>query len=150
VIASIDAGIDLAGAGNTDEAKALLQKSIKKTTSVEGRDVDLLQRVIVKECEGRIALASLLWETKDRAGAETQYNDACVRLDQLEADAQARNERLGELAKKPESLKYHIDDIPGPFEVSCSKFKQSEFLEQTVQWPQSLQQKVFKLQNLGK
>lgn len=151
VISKLDAGIDLAGvSGKADEAKSILSKAIQKTTLVEGRDVDLLQRVIAKEGEGRLALASLLWEDKDRSGAETQLGDACIRLEQLEADTQARNAKLGELAKKPAQLKFSIDNIAGPFEVSCSKFRNEQFLTETLQWPASLQSKVLKLQNLGK
>ena len=42
------------------EAKDLLTKAIALTTTVQGRDVALLQRVIAKEGEARVALASIL------------------------------------------------------------------------------------------
>ena len=151
VISSLDAGIDLAAAGNVDEAKAVLKKAIARTTTVEGRDVELLQRVIAKEGEGRIALASLLWDTKEKGAAETQLGDACIRLEQLEADTQARNARLGlKPSATPDRVKFSIDDGIGAFDISCSKFKNKQFLTETLQWPDSLQAKVNKLQNLGK
>lgn len=150
IISSLDAGIDLAASGKSEEAKSVLKKAILKTTSAEGRDVELLQRVIAKEGEARLALASILWDTKDRAAAETQLGDACIRLEQLEADAQARIAKLGlKPSAVPDRLKFSIDDGIGAFDISCSKFKNQKFLTDTLQWPESLQNKVNKLQSLG-
>lgn len=149
VISLLDAGIDLAAAGKIDEAKSVLQNAIKRTTLVEGRDVELLQRVIAKEGEARMALASILWDTEDRAAAETQLGDACIRLEQLEADAQARISKLGlKPSAAPDRLKFSIDDDIGAFDISCSKFKNEKFLTETLQWPETLQKKVNKLQSL--
>jgi tetratricopeptide (TPR) repeat protein len=151
IISSLDAGIDLAAAGNSEEAKSVLQRAIQKTTLAEGRDVELLQRVIAKEGEARLAYASILWDTKgDRAAAETQLGDACIRLEQLDADAQARIAKLGlKPSAAPDRLKFSIDDGIGAFDISCSKFKYQKFLTETLQWPESLQKKVNKLQSLG-
>lgn len=151
IISSLDAGIDLAAAGKTEAAKKVLNEAISSTTKAESRDVELLQRVIAKEGEARLALASILWDNKERSAAETQLGEACTRLDQLEADAAARNARLGrkpELA--PARLKFSIDDGAGAFDISCSRFKNEKFLTETLQWPDSLQTKVMKLQNLSK
>jgi tetratricopeptide (TPR) repeat protein len=155
VISQIDAGIDLASMSNAnvEDAKSVLTKGIARTTSVEGRDVALLQRVIAKEGEGRIALASILWssDSKDRPAAEAQLGEACVRLEQLDADAQARSAKAA--APTPDDgvskLKFSIDDQAGAFEVSCSRFKNEKFLTETLQWPASLQEKVQKLNNLS-
>ena len=92
VISELDAGIDLAadygGTTSLDDAKALLTKAIARTISVEGRDVALLQRVIAKEGEARIALASILWSSPgSRQNAEEQLGQACQRLEQLDQDA---------------------------------------------------------------
>ena len=78
-ISALDAGIDLAASDNSKDARASLEKAIKSTTSVEGSDIELLQRVIAKEGEGRIALASVLWEAKDtKPAAEDQlFQGAC-------------------------------------------------------------------------
>ena len=149
VISLLDAGIDLAAAGKSDEAKSVLKNAIKRTTLVEGRDVELLQRVIAKEGEARLALASILWDTKDRSAAETQLGDACIRLEQLEEDAQVRISKLGlNPSAAPDRLKCSIDDDIGAFDISCSKFKNEKFLTETLQWPETLQKKVKKLQSL--
>ena len=72
VVSELDAGIDLAAAAggsgdkNYRDAKELLEKAIPKTTGItSGTDVELLQRVIAKEGEARIALAALLWNVGD-------------------------------------------------------------------------------------
>lgn len=150
VISLIDAGIDLAAGGIIDEATPLLKTGIQKTVSIEGRDIELLQRVVTKEGEGRLALASILWENGERGGAEKYYGDGCLRLEQLEQDAQARNvNQKGPTNPEALRLKYSIDDQPGVFEVSCSKFKNDKFLTETLQWPESLKQKVNKLNTLS-
>lgn len=151
IISSLDAGIDLAAAGKTEEAKKVLKEEIGQTTKAEARDVELLQRVIAKEGEARMALASILWDNKERGAAEKELGEACSRLEQLSADATARNARLGrkpELA--PPKLKFSIDDSAGAFDISCSRFKNEKFLTETLQWPNGLQTKVLKLENLGK
>jgi hypothetical protein len=64
-------------------AESTLAKGIAQTVGVEGRDVRLLQRVVAKDGEGRLALAALYWSDHQKAQAETVLGDACVRLDQL-------------------------------------------------------------------
>ena len=153
VISALDAGIDLAGTDNIQEAKKVLENAIKSTTSVEGRDVELLQRVIAKESEARMALASLLWSSNEKASAEAQYGEACGRLDQLQADADAREAaRIKSGAMPPikiKTLPFTIDDTAGP-ELSCSRFKNEKFVSDVLLWPESLQQKLSSLNNLKK
>ena len=158
VIAQIDAGIDYASSSTADQSKAksILSNAIQRTTRVEGRDISLLQRVIAKEGEGRMALASLLWSTGDRIDAESQLSEACMRLDQLQADARSRMQGTG-VGKKgdgsvqqPERLKFTIDDGVAALEMDCSRFKNSDFLTSRLEWPQSLQDKVYKLETLGR
>jgi len=152
VISSLDAGIDLAGANNAKETRSVLEKAIDSTTSVKGNDVDLLQRVIAKECEARIALASILW-TDDKSAAEIQLGEACVRLDQLNADTDARfkkqQQQSGELSSQSARLSYTIDDIVGGSEASCSRYKNEKFVSETLLWSESLQEKVAKLNKLS-
>lgn len=151
VIALLDSGIDLAASGNVEETKSVLTKAIKATTAVEGRDVALLQRVVAKEGEGRMALASVLWANNERAAAETQLSDACVRLEQLEADAQVRNAAANkDDVQVADGLKFSIDDQASVFDVTCSRFRNEKFLEETVQWPMPLREKMTKLNNLGR
>jgi predicted negative regulator of RcsB-dependent stress response len=89
-VSQIDAGIDLASVAtdksSTDEAVAVLQKAIAQTRGVEARDVTLLQRIIGKQLEGRMALAALVWTTGDRFTAKTNLGNVCIRLDQLQAE----------------------------------------------------------------
>merc|ERR1712127_729867 len=119
-----------------------------------GRDVQLLQRISSKEGEARIALASILWDSNDKLGAERQLGEACSRLDQLDADAEARElARIKSGAMPPpkiQKLKFSIDDIVSAGEISCSRFKNEKFLSESLQWPDVLQEKVGKLQKLGK
>ena len=65
VISSLDAGIDLAATGDVATATKVLEPAIKSSVGVESRDVELLERVVSKEGEARIALASLLWNSND-------------------------------------------------------------------------------------
>ena len=165
-ISKLDAGIDLAGIVDSsssnsnsnsnsnskfDETVKLLKEGIKSTTLVEGRDVELLQRVIAKEGEARIALASLLWSHGDKAAAEAELGEACGRLDQLQADADVREKariKSGAMpAVKVQKLKYTIDDTAG-VESSFSRFKSEKFLD-SLSWPKSLQEKVTKLSKLA-
>jgi hypothetical protein len=150
VISDLDAGIDLAATSDNDKAAVLLKNAIQRTRTVEGRDVKLLQRVIAKEGEGRMALASVLWVSGDRVEAEAQLGKACERLDQLEADAQARLKAVGTMIKEPERLKFNIDDGVGAADISCSRFKSQDYVSDRLEWPASLQQKLNKLENLGR
>jgi len=150
VISALDAGIDLAASDNSKDARASLEKAIKSTTSVEGSDIELLQRVIAKEGEGRIALASVLWEAKDtKPAAEDQLFQACARMDQLQLDADTRRAARVKKGLAPDPpiakrLSYTIDDTVGP-EASCTRYKNSEFLSKRLMWPESLIEKVSKL-----
>ena len=153
VISALDAGIDMAATNDVKEAKTMLESAIPMTTSVEGRDVELLQRVIAKEGEARVALASVLWSANEKAAAEAQLGEACSRLDQLQADADAREAaRIKSGAMPPikvKKLPFTIDDVVGT-ECSCSRFKNEKFLSDSLFWPESLQTKVMKLNNLSK
>ena len=167
IISELDAGIDLAaavgtGTGSTNgsdknygDAKELLEKAIPKTTGVtSGTDVELLQRVIAKEGEARIALAALLWDAGEKAGAERQLGEACVRFDQLEADAADREAaRLKKGLMPPpkyNKVLFSIDEFAGAGgKVSCARFQNDEFLVRVVEWPETLRQKVHKLNKLG-
>jgi len=159
VISRIDAGIDLAAdassgpnSKNKDESKSVLSKAIAQSKGVESRDVSLLQRVVAKEGEGRMALASILWSNpQERLTAEQELGEACIRLDQLELDATARNAKSATKGvASAAKLKFSIDDQPGAFDISCSRFKNRKFLTETLQWPASLQDNVQKLVNLGR
>ena len=80
-ICRLDEGIDLAS-GEDDKAqltkvKRILVEAIDSTPGVDGRDVQLLQRVVAKEGEARIALSGLLWGGKEKGAAESQLGTAC-------------------------------------------------------------------------
>lgn len=141
----MDAGIDLAAMGKTTQAKDTITNAIKSMKTIEGGDVDLLQRLIAKEGESRIALASILWDSGDKQEAESLLGTACYRLEQLEADAVKRNKMSPDLSGK---LFFSIDDQIGAGS-SCSRFKNEKFLTETLDWPETLQKKVTKLQALG-
>lgn len=150
VISTLDAGIDAASTKDQLEtAKTMLKDAIQKTKTVEGRDIPLLQRVIAKEGEGRMALASVAWTTGDRAEAEKQLGLACQRLDQLEADAINRN-KINPPPQQPPRLLFNIDDGVGALDISCTRLRNQEYLTQRLEWPGSLQDRVGKLFSLSK
>jgi tetratricopeptide (TPR) repeat protein len=165
VISALDRGIDLAaGLDDSADAKgssngkklAMVQKTLEDAitsdVNVEGRDVELLQRVVAKEGEARIALSGVLWSSKEKAGAEAQFGEACSRLDDLNADYQAReNERIKKGRMPPPKIKrlgFSIDDIVGADEASCSRFKNDKYIQEKLVWPQTLQTKVNKFLTL--
>ena len=86
VICRLDRGLDLAaglkddtGGGDVAKVSEILETAIKSTVDVSGRDVELLQRVVAKEGEARIALSGVLWNSKEKAKAESMYGTACCK-----------------------------------------------------------------------
>lgn len=150
VIAAFDAGIDAAATGksNSDDAKVVLKTALKRIKTIEGRDIPLLQRVIAKEGEGRLVLASLYWTSGEKPEAESQLGLACERLDQLEADAIARQKANPVIV--PDRLKFNIDDGASALDISCSRLKNKDYQTERLEWPDGLQQKANKLYNLSK
>ena len=112
-----------------------------------------------KEGEGRMALAATLWtENSKRPQAEKTMGDACLRLEQLQAQLDAAVAAAQKNSgKQPVStasdaprLLYSIDDDErgvGPL-FDCSKFRNPKFVKETLGWPESLQAKVTKLETL--
>ena len=159
VVSQLDAGIDLAAASssnnskknNAEEAIRLLQQAIPKTKGVESRDVQLLQRTVAKEGEARMALAALLWSEGQRSAAESALGEACLRLDQLQASAASDNKQTAKVAETDKTysrLLFSMDDDSPALDLTCSKFKNSEFLTERLGWPEALQKKVIKLEKL--
>ena len=157
VISGLDAGIDLAAAATSSgdstvvkKATTVLKNAIDRTTTVEGRDVKLLQRVITKEGEGRMALSSLLWTIgNNRQDAESQRGEACQRMDQLEADATRRGFKAPPKDQKPDRLLFNIDDVGvNPFDADCTRYKNVDYVTNKLEWPTSLRQALDKLNNL--
>jgi hypothetical protein len=84
IICHLDEGLDLAAgldegskSGEVAKTKKTLEEAIDGTVGVDGRDVELLQRVVAKEGEARIALSGVMWGSKEKAGAESQFGEAC-------------------------------------------------------------------------
>lgn len=80
-ICRLDEGIDLASGVKDDKVDAkvknFLKETIDSTPGVDGRDVQLLQRVVAKEGEARVALSGLLWGSKEKGAAKSQLGTAC-------------------------------------------------------------------------
>ena len=148
VISALDAGIDAASTEKVDEAKVMIKEAFKRIKTVEGRDIPLLQRVIAKEGEARLALASLYWTSGEKPEAEAQLGRACERLDQLEADAVARQKANPVIV--PERMKFSIDDGASALDISCSRLRNKDYRTERLEWPDSLQAKAAKLYSLGK
>ena len=162
VICALDRGIDLASGFEGDDKKQLavarqtLEDAIESDVNVEGRDVELLQRVVNKEGEARLALSGVLWNAKEKGAAEAQYGTACSRLDDLNNDY---NQREADRTKKGlmpprkpmgATLGFSIDDIAGAQEASCSRFKNDKYIEEKLVWNEGLQTKVKKFLTLSR
>jgi hypothetical protein len=149
-IAAIDAAIDgYAATGDVAAAETSLATAIAKTVGVEGRDVRLLQRVITKEGEARLALAGLYWSDNKKSQAEEVLGDACVRLDQLsnQMDGATASTTKAENTNT-KKLRFSIDDNDDSLvgRLTCTRFKNKDFLAKELGWPESLQDKVLQLQ----
>ena len=155
VICSLDRGVDLAAGldgDGKDGSKKLafvrktLEDAITSDVNVEGRDVELLQRLVSKEGEARTALAGILWNSNQKAAAESQYGTACSRLDELNSDYRSREAekaKKGLIAPaKKMGAGFSIDDIVGADEASCSRFKNEKFVEEKLVWNEGLRTKV--------
>ena len=179
-ICRLDEGIDLASGVKDDKAdakvKSILVQAIDSTPGVDGRDVQLLQRVVAKEGEARIALSGVLWNSKEKGSAESQLGTACgeqffhaffvhsndvllmmicvtARLDELNRDYNSREQEKvkkggGKSSSSVPKLGYSIDDIVGAEEASCSRFKNDRFVEDKLVWSQSLRSNVKKFLTL--
>mmetsp|Transcript_14620 Transcript_14620/g.31071 ORF Transcript_14620/g.31071 Transcript_14620/m.31071 type:complete len:200 (+) Transcript_14620:305-904(+) len=167
VICALDRGLDLAagldpGSNSKESSKKLgmtkqiLEEAIESDVNVGGRDVELLQRLVAKEGEARIALSGVLWNSNQKAAAESQYGTACSRLDELNADYRAREEerikkgRMPAMKPRGASLGFSIDDIVGANEASCSRFKNEKFVEEKLVWNEGLQGMVKKFLTLSR
>jgi len=167
VICSLDRGLDLASglddSGSKQEdgkklemARRVLEDAIPSDVDVAGRDVELLQRVVAKEGEARIALSGILWDSNSKGGAESQYGTACARLDELNADYQKREAdriksgRMPPIRPRGASLGFSIDNIVGAEEASCSRFKNDKFVEEKLVWNETVRTKVKKFLTLGR
>jgi len=161
VICSLDRGLDLASGLDSKKklgmAKQVLEDAILSDVNVEGRDVQLLQRVVAKEGEARVALAGILWNDAGQKGAaESQYGTACARLDELNADYRAREEervragRMPEIKPRGASFGFSMDNVVGAEEASCSRFKNEKFVEEKLVWNAGLKAKVKKFLTLSR
>jgi len=172
VICALDRGLDLAsgldsddsGKGYSEEstkklatATKALEEAISSDVNVEGRDVELLQRVVAKEGEARLALSGVLWNSNSNKGeAESQYGTACSRLDELNSDYNAREAdrikkgRMPPMKPRGASLGFSIDDIVGAADASCSRFRNDKFIEEKLVWNEGLQTKVKTFLTLGR
>lgn len=164
VLCALDRGLDLAcglesnngDAGQLAKATQTLEEAIQSDVNVEGQDVELLQRLVAKEGEARLALAGVLWNTQQKGAAEAQYGTACSRLDELNADYRAREEdrvkkgRMLQPTPRGANLGYSMDNIVGAEEASCSRFKNDKFIEEKLVWNENLQIMVKKFLTLSR
>jgi tetratricopeptide (TPR) repeat protein len=148
-IAAVDSAIDLAATERVDVASSALRNAIERTKFVESSDVSLLERVLAKEGEAQIALASILWSDGQSGEAERLLEDACAHMGQLQMGSFRRISRPEEAIDEGglHILKFSIDDGIAPTLYSCSKFKDGNFVTQ-LGWPIGLQAKLNKLQSL--
>jgi hypothetical protein len=101
--------------------------------------VELLQRVVAKEGEARIALSGVLWNSKKKAGAEAQFGEACSQLDDLNQDIRHENKNVSRRGGCLLLNQVSMDDIVGADEASCRRFKNEKYIQEKLVWPQGLQ-----------
>ena len=143
-----------------EATRKILEDAISSTVDVGGRDVELLQRVVAKEGEARVALLGVLWTNTnsggERGAPESQFGTACARLNELNADYWNREAdrikrgRAPPVAPRGASLGYSIDDIVGAEEAGCSRFKNEKFVEEKLVWSDGLRTLVRKFLTLSR
>ena len=95
------------------------------------------------------AFEALLWNDRSAGNGKAQdaeklLGDACVRLEQMQAQGSAKGSGMAPST----GLRFSMDDaLPAAMDVSCYKFKNPAFLDQ-LGWPEELQRKVIKLETL--
>ena len=95
-----------------------------------------------------------------KAKAEKILGDACVRLEQMQAQQAGKPSKTvassptttitttGATMTSSTGLQFSIDDtLPPAMDVSCYRFRNPAFLDQ-LGWPSDLQKKVIKLETL--
>lgn len=144
-ISFLDAGLDLAAASEFGKAKSAITEALQKTKGVQSSDISLLQHVVEKRGEARMALAAVLW-SKDSDAAQRVVREACVEMEELMVDVSQRSLAASEADVNtfPRSLRFSIDDSLPSTSFTCSKFRDSDFLSQLL-WPESLQKDLHKL-----
>jgi tetratricopeptide (TPR) repeat protein len=148
-ISLLDAGVDLAAASKISQAKSTILEALQRTKGVQSNDVSLLQRVVEKRGEARVALASLLWSDGNNSDAERLVSEACVEMEELLFEVSQRSLALSEADVNgvPRPLQFSIDDSLAHFpskSFTCSKFRDTDFLSQLM-WPEGLQTNTLKL-----
>ena len=145
-ISEVDASIDLAGGRDSKLAVKTIQSILPKINkgAAEGREFALQQRVIAKEGEARLALAALLGSDGQRDEAENIRGNACARLDQLQEASRKIAAGSNNPGTSEARLLFSIDDeVPL---LDCSEFRNPTLLTERLGWPQSLQEKILKLE----
>jgi len=97
VLEAEKSGIVLVGAGEEalDEAVERLSTVIRSTIGMLSDDIPLLQRVVLADCDARIAMAGLMWRKKQPDAAESYWRDANARLDKLVEEATKEKLTIG-------------------------------------------------------
>ena len=141
-ISWVDAALDTS---NTNLLKTVLTVKFDKSV-VEGRDPEMVQRVLAKESEANMALAALYWSSGERNAAEEQLQNACSRLGKVQQVMTKVNTSGKEKEEETPRLSYSIDDHQ--FLLDCSEYRNEELLKGKLDWPDSLRTKMGQLQKL--
>lgn len=140
-ISWVDAALDT---GNTNLLKSILAVKFDKSV-VEGRDSEMVQRVLAKESEANMALAALYWSSGERSPAEEQLQNACSRLGKIQ-QVMSKVNNVKEKEGETPRLSYSIDDHP--LLLDCSEYRNEDLLKAKLDWPESLRTKMGQLQKL--
>ncbi|GAX19194.1 hypothetical protein FisN_4Lh219 [Fistulifera solaris] len=140
-ISWVDAALDTS---NSNLLKTVLAVKFDKGV-VEGRDSEMVQRVLAKESEANMALAALYWSAGERSPAEEQLQNACSRLGKVQ---QVLSKVNNAKEKEDEALRlaYSIDDHP--VLLDCSEYRNDDLLKTKLDWPESLRTKMGQLQKV--
>ncbi len=140
-ISWVDAALDTS---NSNLLKTVLAVKFDKSV-VEGRDSEMVQRVLAKESEANMALAALFWNAGERSPAEEQLQNACSRLGKVQ-QVMSKVNNAKEKEEDAARLAYSIDDHP--VLLDCSEYRNDDLLKTKLDWPESLRSKMGQLQKV--
>jgi len=135
LIALSDAALELYGGGGGGGEGAALEAwaaLVHEVTAPVSRDLGLLKQLAIRESEAHIALAAHYWDKNEKALAETEWNQGCLRLDAILAD-----EAFGRKIPNTDLFGVPVDRVD-----SCRKFQDPEWVRKRRFWPENLGEKL--------
>jgi len=131
-IALSDLAIELYGSDQVNDAIEAWGLLVEGVTRPVSRDIPLLKQLAQREAEAHIALAAHYWGKDEKAIAESEWNQGCLRLDAILVD-----EAFGRNIGDKDMFGIPIDKVE-----SCKKFKDKKWISSERNWPENLATKL--------